>query len=314
MPALTSILSAILPLIPIILNSLMPVVVLLAEAFGMLMPQIATVIGLLVGALAPVITSLIGVITPVIQIVVELVSSFAQMLIPIIMVVVEVFMILMPIIAGIITIFADIATVIFSVVGPALSFVAQIFTFIARFITGVFVAAIRLLLPILSGVFSGISIGVKAMQDGFKWAMNQMIGFAEGFINFFVDGFNWIFSLLNKLKIDIPEVLRPLVGGMKSIGFNIQPMQKIRLPRLAEGGTVYPSEGGSIVNVAEAGRPERIEPLDANGLSKRDIAMIRELSGNGMQITVNAGPGMDERELAEVVSRRLAFEMRKGTI
>ncbi len=314
MPALSSILSAILPLIPIIINSLMPVVVLLAEAFGMLMPQIATVVSLLVSALAPVITSLIGVITPVIQIVVELVSSFAQMLIPIIMVVVEVLMVLMPIIAGIIAVFADIATVIFSVVGPALSFVAQVFTFIARFITGVFVAAIRLLLPILSGIFSAIGIGVKAMQDGFKWAMNQMIGFAEGFVNFFVDGFNWIFSLLNKLKIEIPEVLRPLVGGMKSIGFNIQPMQKVRLPRLAEGGTVYPSAGGSIVNVAEAGRPERIEPLDENGLSRRDLALIQQLSGNGMQITVNAAPGMDERELAEAVSRRLAFEMRRGTI
>lgn len=314
MPALSSILSAIMPLIPIIINSLMPVVVLLAEAFGMLAPQIATLVAQLVGALAPVITSLIGVITPVIQIVVELVSSFAQMLIPIIMVVIETIMMLMPIITGIITIFGAIATVIFSVVGPALSFVAQVFTFIARFITGVFVAAIRLLLPILSGVFSAISIGVKAMQDGFKWAMNQMIGFAEGFVNFFVDGFNWIFSLLNKLKIEIPEVLRPLVGGMKSIGFNIQPMQKVRLPRLADGGTVYPSSGGSIVNVAEAGRPERIEPLDANGLSKRDLAMIKELSGGGMQITVNAAPGMDERELAEAVSRRLAFEMRKGTI
>lgn len=313
-PAISSILSAIMPLIPIILNSLMPVITLLAEAFGMLMPQIATLVAQLVNALAPVITSLIGVITPVIAIVVELVSSFAQMLIPIIMVVVEVVMMLMPIITGIITVFADLATIIFSVVGPALNIIVQVLTFLARLITGVVVAAVRLLLPIFSGVFSGISIGVKAMQDGFKWAMNQMIGFAEGFINFFIDGLNWIFSMINKIKIDIPEALRPLVGGMKSLGFNIQPMQRVRLARLAEGGTVFPSQGGSIVNVAEAGRPERIEPLDANGLSKRDLAMIKQLSGNGMQIVVNAAPGMNEKELAEVVSRRLAFEMRKGSI
>lgn len=86
------------------------------------------------------------------------------------------------------------------------------------------------------------------------------------------------------------------------------------LPKLAMGGVVYPSVGGSIVNVAEAGRPERIEPLDPNGLSKRDLAMIKELSGGpGINVTVNPSAGMDERELAEIVSRRIAFEIRKGS-
>jgi phage-related protein len=314
LPALSSILGAILPLIPIIINSLMPVVVLLAEAFGMLAPQLATVVSQIVGALVPVIISLMGVLVPIIQLVVELVSSFAQMLIPIIMTVVEIFMVLLPIITAIITVVADLAAVFLTVLGPILNVIVQVLTFLARLITGVVVAAFRFLAGVVALVFSGISIAVKGMQDGFKWAMNQMISFAEGFVNFFVDGLNWIISLLNKLKIDIPEVLRPLVGGMKSIGFNIQPLQKVRLPRLADGGTVYPSAGGSIVNVAEAGRPERIEPLDPNGLSARDKALIQELSGGGMQITVNAAPGMDERELAEAVSRRLAFEMRKGTI
>jgi phage-related protein len=82
---------------------------------------------------------------------------------------------------------------------------------------------------------------------------------------------------------------------------------------MALGGTVYPSEGGTIVRVAEAGRPERIEPLDANGLSNRDMALIQQLSGGG-GATINVYPsaGMDERELAELVSRRIAFEVRKG--
>ena len=82
-----------------------------------------------------------------------------------------------------------------------------------------------------------------------------------------------------------------------------------------------PSAGGSLVNVAEAGRPERIEPLDANGLSARDKAMIDMMSkgsaGNGATpITMNIYPsaGMDEKDLAAVVSRQLAFELRKGGI
>ena len=67
--------------------------------------------------------------------------------------------------------------------------------------------------------------------------------------------------------------------------------------------------------IGEAGRPERIEPLDPDGLSKRDKAMIQLLAGNaggGINITVNPSAGMDERELATLVSRQLAFQLRKG--
>jgi hypothetical protein len=70
-----------------------------------------------------------------------------------------------------------------------------------------------------------------------------------------------------------------------------------------------------MVTVAEAGRAERIEPLDANGLSGRDKALISEMSsGSGVVVnmTINPGPDMDVKELAAEVSRRLAFTMRKG--
>lgn len=83
----------------------------------------------------------------------------------------------------------------------------------------------------------------------------------------------------------------------------------------AKGGVIYPSRGGSIIRVAEAGKPERVEPLDSNGISRRDRAIIAELSGGmsgGVQITVNAAKGMDEREIANIVSRKLAFQLRKG--
>jgi phage-related protein len=83
---------------------------------------------------------------------------------------------------------------------------------------------------------------------------------------------------------------------------------------MAMGGTVYPSEGGTIVRVAEAGRPERIEPLDSNGLSERDKALVSQLSGGGGS-TINVYPsaGMDERALATEVSRQLAFQIRRGS-
>lgn len=147
----------------------------------------------------------------------------------------------------------------------------------------------------------------------FKDIMNNMIGFAEGFVNFFIDGINKIIDGLNSLKLINP--FDPSTWN-NPVSLNLPRVAKIRLARLAEGGIVSPSAGGTIAQIAEAGRPERVEPLDDRGLSKRDYAMIEALTAGGkggINITVNPSAGMDERELADLVSRRIAFEIRKGT-
>jgi hypothetical protein len=83
---------------------------------------------------------------------------------------------------------------------------------------------------------------------------------------------------------------------------------------MAEGGIVRPSRYGTLAVIGEAGRSERVEPLDPDGLSVRDRAIIRELSGGGAGATINVypSPGMDEEELAEMVSRKLAYQTRRG--
>ena len=76
-----------------------------------------------------------------------------------------------------------------------------------------------------------------------------------------------------------------------------------------------PSSGGTVATIAEAGRPERIEPLDPDGLSKRDKAMINLLTKGGTAgATFNVYPsaGMDEVELAALISRQIAFQTRRG--
>lgn len=104
------------------------------------------------------------------------------------------------------------------------------------------------------------------------------------------------------------------LGGGTFLGKQV-PKIDFRIPRLALGGVVMPSAGGTIAQIAEAGKPERVEPLDPNGLSKRDKAMIDYLSGGtGKAVTVNVYPsaGMDERQLATLVSRQLAYQLRRG--
>jgi len=142
----------------------------------------------------------------------------------------------------------------------------------------------------------------KGIQTIFKNVVNFLITIFENFVNGAINGINGIIAGLNA------------VGEHGPIKFRIGTIPTVRIPRLADGGVVMPSTGGSLVNVAEAGRAERIEPLDENGLSLRDKALIAALSGRGGGATINVypSPGMDERELSELVSRRLAFEIRKG--
>jgi hypothetical protein len=85
---------------------------------------------------------------------------------------------------------------------------------------------------------------------------------------------------------------------------------------LANGGIVYPRAGGVPAIIAEAGRAERVEPLDPSGLSKRDKAMISMLAGGGGGQAVNVYPskGMSEVELAAQVSRQMTRMFRKGGI
>jgi len=105
------------------------------------------------------------------------------------------------------------------------------------------------------------------------------------------------------------------IGGFKIGTFQV-PKVDIRIPKLAEGGIIPARAGGTMALIGEAGQAERVEPLDANGLSKRDKAMIDYMTGggSGKAVTVNVYPsaGMDERELANLVSRQLAYQMRRG--
>jgi len=113
-------------------------------------------------------------------------------------------------------------------------------------------------------------------------------------------------NTLGRIKFTVPDWV-PKFGGR---GFAFPTIN------LAEGGIIPPTPGGTIARIGEAGRAERVEPLDANGLSVRDRAMIELLStgSKSTDLTVNVYPsqGMSESELANMVSRQIAFQLRRG--
>ena len=191
------------------------------------------------------------------------------------------------------------------------------FTNFPDFVRGVFNRVIKIMNGLLHGIanafmfipkligkmWSGIiglfEKGVNLLIKGFNNTLGGKSFKLPGFLGGGKFGFDKIPELGSGQKLDVEQVV---TGGFRDI------------PGLARGGTVLPRAGGTLVNVAEAGRAERIEPLDSDGLSKRDRAMIAVLSGagGGMTINVHPSPGMNEVELASLVSRQIAFQMRRG--
>jgi hypothetical protein len=67
--------------------------------------------------------------------------------------------------------------------------------------------------------------------------------------------------------------------------------------------------------LAEAGKDERVTPLNAQGLSKGEELMLELLQQRNdrspAQITINPPPNMDVETLARLVVRDLGFQMGK---
>jgi len=172
-----------------------------------------------------------------------------------------------------------------------------------------------------SGIWNGIISAVQSFgtffRDAFDGiagfvsrAFNGVLGAVRGPINGIIGLVNSAIRSLNGLKVSIPAWV-PGVGG-QSFGLNLP-----TIPRLAKGGIIMPSRGGTLAQIAEAGRPERVEPLDPNGLSRRDKALIELLTADRtqlppIQIDVYPSAGMDERELASRIGREVMSAMRKG--
>jgi hypothetical protein len=279
--------------------------------------------------LVPVITQIMDAVTDLLPIFMDLISMFIDMLLPALLVIFNAFMpliqalveLLIPIIKTLLIALVPIIGVFMQIVGvvanlvamfvsflmPVLTVLIKIVTFIITLFAEGFGNAIKFFVKIFKGVFETVS-------SFFKGIINGLIGAVEGFINFFITGLNWLIKMINKIKFDVPDWV-PLIGGSK-FGFELKELATVKLARLAEGGTVMPTPGGTLAQIAEAGRPERVEPLDPDGLSKRDKAMIELLSGGqqgaGVNITVVATPEMDKTELAAEIGRVLQSQMRRG--
>lgn len=106
----------------------------------------------------------------------------------------------------------------------------------------------------------------NSIWNAIKGVINSIIGGIESMANGVVKGINKIIGVLNGFSFDIPDWV-PELGG-KKLGFDIQTMSEIKIPRLANGGI---TTGSTLANIGEAGR-EAILPLENNTGWMDDLA------------------------------------------
>jgi phage-related protein len=317
-PVIQKLIEYIGPLIVILINQLAPI-------FMMLIQQIMPFVGLLINTLIPAFLRIVDAIMPVVftiidlmlPVILQLMDALLPLITMLINALVPAFMSIVQAIVPLIELILPPLVALFELLMPVIQLVADLILGPLSFALGMISGLFKLLTGDFEGAGKVFGDVFQGMLDFGKKIVNDLIGIFEGMINFVIDGFNRMIDFINSLKIEVPDWV-PLIGG-QTLSLNIPRIGRVSIPRLAEGGVVPARPGGTLAQIGEAGRPERVEPLDANGMSKRDqfiVDLIKSQQGEqkGINITVNPSPGMDEQALAQAVSRQLAFEMRRGSV
>jgi phage-related protein len=295
----------------------------LAEAFGLLMTAIEPLLPVLLDlitsllppimtlftALAPIIVKLVEAFAPLITMIFEALGPIIEGLLPIFMILIEdLIMPLIPIIMSLVEAFMPLIMAVLPLLTGLLEFLMPILVFVADIIGKVLVVAVNILTeafkaigPILQNVGNFFGTVFGGIADFFRGFINGLIGGFESFVNFFIDGLNMLIGPLNAVL----DGLAFVTGG--AIDLNIPEIARVSIPRLAEGGIVMPSPGGSLVNVAEAGQAEAIIPLDR-------IGGIGGGQTNHYSINVTAGVGDPQSIGQQIVAYIKRYEKASGPV
>jgi phage-related protein len=300
-----------------IASDLMPVFIDVLEAImpavQALLPIIGEFLKDLIRPLVPALSQLISAFTPLLEMILPVLVELLETLLPIfvellddalialIPVITELVAAFLPLLQSVLPILVNLLTdLVIPTIKTLGSIVVQVFGGAAKFI-GEALGNTMTVLTTFAKSFEGVWTGIGKFLKGI---INGMLGLIQGLVNGVIDGVNTLIKALNKIQFTVPSWI-PGIGGA-SFGFAIPELGKIRIPQLAEGGIVMPQPGGTLANIAEAGRPEAVIPLDRMGNMG---------TTNKFTITVNAGMGADGTEIGrQIVDEIIRYEKSSGRV
>ena len=336
---LAPVFTSVAELIPLLVRAVLPIVPLFTEVIKIianLAIQIFPILIAVIEALVPIVEDLLpifadllkDIVTPLAPAIVKVVKGFEPLIQALLPVLVELLRTILPVFTDLLLkIVLPLAPAIVKMVDAFVPLLTQILPPLTSILTTLVIPAFQLLTGIMVGV---VNSGINVLQSGlstllafmgpfataFKgiWSgissfirsiIQGILGFVQGFTNGIIDGINAAIKAINSIKVTIPSWV-PIVGGNK-FGFDLPTLGRVQIPQLADGGIVMPEPGGVLANLAEAGRPEAVIPLDRLG----DFGG----STNNYSITVNAGMGSDGTRIGEqIVNEILKFERSSGRV
>jgi hypothetical protein len=177
-----------------------------------------------------------------------------------------------------------------------------------------------------SKLFAGINSGLTAVGAFFRTVfqgietfmigiINSLIARFQSFINTVIGGLNGVIGLANAALSAIASVTGgainikvPTVPNVKLPKLPKKAPKKVKIPKLAEGGMVMPRPGGVFANLAEAGQPEVVIPLDRMGQFSNNKPT------NVFNITVSGGVGSGASIGKAIVEQIKAYERTSGRV
>lgn len=274
---------------------------------------VANVLSDLIRPLVPALIALVAAFAPLIAAILPVLVELIQALLPIMTILLnDLFIPLIPVVVGLITALMPLLTqvlpVLAQIIKEAVIPAMQVMASIAEY---ALVNAVTFLSTHLGNFISFMGTFAQTFKDiwdgiyGFvKGIINGILGFIQGMINGVVDGMNTVIRALNKIKVTIPDWV-PVFGG-KSFGINLPLASKATIPQLADGGIVMPQPGGVLANLAEAGKPEAVIPLDRLDMAGKSVTY---------NVTVNAGMGADGNRIGQLIVDEIRrFERANGPV
>ena len=142
--------------------------------------------------------------------------------------------------------------------------IKEIFSGITTFLKGVFTGDWKMAWTGIKTFFVGVW---DVIVGCLKSSVNFVIGALNTAYNAICGVINACISAINKISFTVPDWV-PGLGGKQFGGFNLQKIQPVNIPYLANGGI---TTGATIAKIGEAGR-EAVLPLENNTEWMDDLA------------------------------------------
>lgn len=235
-------------------------------------------------AFLPVLEKVINALTPIVDKLAPTLAKLIDALAPVFIQLVDA---LLPLVEQLLPPLVELISALMPVLLPIIQILTDLLVPIIKIVVAVFKGWLGYFKPIIDFVVvlvKAFKTGFGAIVDFVKGPINFILGAIEAYFNFVIKGVNILIGGINTLLKGVNAVTGlklkvPLIGAVK-------------IPRLADGGVVMPSPGGSIVNVAEAGKPEAIIPLDRMG----------NMGGNTYIININKA-SITGREIVQAIQQ-----------